>query len=206
MTTYPHWINEEVINQKEIDLSGYHIRSSVVYSNENMVLCSVRNFEIIAYYYTSTDLKKNSLAGTIVSESLRLCDKFIVADSSSPSIMFSLFNVTCENPVKGSYLSETFTESKWSTMLLICDANQNNIALLKFLSEATPVFTDCYQCCSYLYKKHFHSDVTFDNRMSYEINRSNKGLDKNNIMWMPKRRVKITFPEKFLSNICDSFS
>lgn len=33
MTKYPHWINEEVINQKEIDLSGYHIRSSVVYSS-----------------------------------------------------------------------------------------------------------------------------------------------------------------------------
>lgn len=146
MTTYPHWINEEVINQKEIDLSGYHIRSSVVYSNENMVLCSVRNVETTAYDHTSTDLKKNSLAGTIVSESLRLCDKFIVADSSSPSIMFSLFNMTCENPVKHSYLSETFIETKWSTMLLICDANQNNIALLKFLSEITPVFADCYQC------------------------------------------------------------
>lgn len=204
MTTYPHWINEEVINQKEIDLSGYHIRSSVVYSNENMVLCSVRNVEIVAYYYTSTDLKKNSLAGTIVSESLRLCDKFIVADSSSPSIMFSLFNMTCGNPVKHSYLSETFIETKWSTMLLICDANQNNIALLKFLSETTPVFADCYQCCFYFYKKHFHSDVTFDNRMSYEINRSNKGLDTESIMWVPQRRVKITLPESFLSSIRNS--
>ena len=112
MTTYPHWINEEVVNQKEIDLSGYHIRSSVVYSSESMVLCSVRNVETTAYDYTSTDLKKNSLAGTIVSESLRLCDKFIVADSSSPSIMFSLFNITCENPVKHSFFVRNFYRDK----------------------------------------------------------------------------------------------
>lgn len=206
MTTYPHWINEEVISQKEIDLSGYHIRSSVVYSSESMVLISVRNSETIAYDYISTNLKKNYLAGTIVSESLRLCNKFVVADSSSSSIMFSLFNVTCENPVKYPYLSESFTEARWSTMLLICDANQNNIALLKFLSETTPVFTDCYQCCFYFYKKHFHSDVTFDNRMSYEINQRNKGLDEESITWLPKRKVRITIPESFLSSIHESVS
>ena len=42
--------------------------------------------------------------------------------------------------------------------------------------------------------------------MSYEINRSNKGLDKESIMWVPKRPIRITFPESFLSGICDSVS
>ena len=66
MTTYPHWINEEVINQKSIDLFGYFIRSSVVYASDDMVLCSVRGVR----YFTSADdrmdLAKRSLVIGII--------------------------------------------------------------------------------------------------------------------------------------------
>ena len=204
MTTYPCWINEEVISQKEIDLSGYPIRSSVVCASDSMVLCSVGDVATIAYSQTNTNLRKSYLAGTIVSDSLRLCEKFIVADSSTPSIMFSLLNATCENPVKDLHWSSLLMEARWSAMLLVCEVNQDNIDLVRFLSETTPVYTDCYQCCSY--KNHFHSDVTFKSEMSYKITQRNKGLDEGSIMWVPERRVKITIPEGFLSSICDSVS
>lgn len=193
MTKYPHWINEEVINQKEIDLAGYRIHLSIVYASESMVLFSVRD----TMTTTSSLLVKNYLAGTIVSKSLRLCKKAISTDSSSPSIIFSLFNMTSEIPFKHSFWPETLIEANWSTMLLVCDTNHKNIALLKFLSETTPVYTNCYQCC--FFSDHFHPNITFEIEMSYEMNRLNNGLDEESILWLPER--KVTLPEDPLFGI-----
>lgn len=103
MTTYPQWINEDFISQKEIYLAGYRIHLSIVYASESMVLFSVRD----TMTTTSSLLVKNYLAGTIVSKSLRLCKKAISTDSSSPSIIFSLFNMTSEIPFKHSFWPET---------------------------------------------------------------------------------------------------
>lgn len=82
-------------------------------------------------------------------------------------------------------------------MLLVCDTNHKNIALLKFLSETTPVYTNCYQCC--FFSDHFHPNITFEIEMSYEMNRLNKGLDEESILWLPER--KVTLPEDPLFGI-----
>ena len=203
MTTYPHWINEEVINQKSIDLFGYFIRSSVVYASDDMVLCSVGGVR----YFTSADdrmdLAKRSLVIGITSDTFRFCEKAI-EDSSTPSVMISLFGVTAENPIKDAFWSDIFVSTKWSTMLLIFEVNQKNLNLVEFLSETIPVCTDYYKHC--FDKNHLLSDATPETEMRYGVDQYNKGLGEENVMWAPKRLTRITFPEGLIAGICDSVS
>lgn len=203
MTTYPHWIDEEVINQKEIDLSGYHIRSSVVYASEDTVLCSVRGDTSFVSVNDRMDLLRRYLMIDITSDTFKFCEK-IIEDSSIPNVMISLFCVNAENPAKDPFWSDKIVSMNWSTMLLIFEVNQKNLNLVEFISETIPVRTDYYKHC--FDKNHLLSDATPETKMRYGINQYNEGLREENVMWMPKRKVKITIPEGFISSICDSVS
>lgn len=190
MTTYPHWINEEAVNQTDIGVVCY----SVVYSDASVPLLSIRDVLSVEYRHAETDSIKSRLAGTVVSESLRLCNKIISKNSLNP-IVFSLFNIISEKPEIESFWSKN-TNMRWSAMLLICEEKQENLNLVEFLSETNPIYTDCYQCC--VYKKHLSHDFTFDTGMSYKITQRNRGLDEGSIIWTPMRRLRINIPESFL--------
>ena len=77
MTTYPQWINEEAVNQTDIGV----VRYSVVYSDASVLLLSIRDVLPVEYNHAETDSIKSHLAGTVVSESLRLCNKIIGKNS-----------------------------------------------------------------------------------------------------------------------------
>lgn len=203
MTTYPHWINEEVISQKEIDLSGYFIRSFVVYASEDMVLCSVRGNTSFMSVNDRMDLLRRYLMIDITSDTFKFCEK-VIEDSSIPSVMISLFGVNAENPAKDPFWSDKIVSMNWSTMLLICEVSQKNLNLVEFISETIPVRTDYYKHC--FDKNHLLSDVTPETEMRYGIDQYNKGLREENVMWLPNRPIRITFPESFLSGIRDSVS
>ena len=203
MTTYPQWINEEVISQKEIDLSGYHIYSSVVYASEDIVLCSVRGNTSFVFVDDRMDLLRRYLMIDITSDTFKFCKK-VIEDSSTPSVMISLFGVNAENPAKDTFWSDKIVSMNWSTMLLICEVNQKNLNLVEFISKTIPVRTDYYKHC--FDKNHLLSDATPETEMRYGIDQYNKGLGEENVMWLPNRPIRITFPEGLIASICDSIS
>ena len=200
MATYPRWINEEVINQKSIDLFGYSIHSSVVYASESMVLCSVRGHRSFTSTDDRTDLAKCFLVTGITSDTFRFCEKAI-KDSLTPRVMISLFGVTADDPVKDPFWSDTFVSVRWSTMMLVCEVTQENLDLVEFISETVPACTDYYKHC--FDKNHPLSDATPETEMRYGINQYNKGLGEENVMWAPKR---MTDPKVFSSSISDFIS